>query len=135
MSESEFNRVFSENLRYYLELRGKTQAELAKFVGVSTAAVNTWCKGLKNPRMDKTDKICAFLNCSRSDLIEDRSMTSDINKKTAYYLDAETAAMAQELFDNPEYRMLFDAARNSRPEDLQMAADMLTRLKKTNPDG
>ncbi|HAB94850.1 MAG TPA: XRE family transcriptional regulator, partial [Lachnospiraceae bacterium] len=32
-------------------------------------------------------------------------------------------------------RVLFDAAQDSRPEDLQMAADLLRRLKKTNPDG
>jgi len=73
MSESDFNKVFSANLNYYLQLRGHTQAELAKYVGVSTAAVNTWCKGLKNPRMDKTDKICTFLQVKRSDLMEDHS--------------------------------------------------------------
>ena len=133
MSESDFNRIFSKNLRYYLELRGKTQAELAKFVGVSTAAVNTWCQGLKNPRMDKTDKICAFLNCRRSDLMEEHS--HDDQTKKPYYLDEATAELAQSLLEDENYRILFDAARDSRPEDLQMAADMLKRFKDTNPEG
>lgn len=73
MSEKEFNIMFSENLNHFLSLRDKTQADLAKYIGVSTAAVNTWCKGLKTPRMDKVDKICLFLNINRSDLIEDKS--------------------------------------------------------------
>lgn len=51
------------------------------------------------------------------------------------YYDDETAEMAQELFDNKDLRLLFDAAKDCRPEDLQMAADLLKRLKQTNPDG
>lgn len=52
-----------------------------------------------------------------------------------YYINKETVEMAQTLFDDPNYRMLFDAAKDSRPEDLKMAADMLNRMKGTNPNG
>lgn len=52
-----------------------------------------------------------------------------------YYFDDDTAQKAQELFDNPDLRILFDAAKGSRAADLQMAADLLKRLKETNPDG
>ena len=48
------------------------------------------------------------------------------------YYDDDTAEKAKELLTDPKYRVLFDAARDSRPEDLQMAADLLERLKKTN---
>lgn len=57
----------------------------------------------------------------------------DIQRKE-YYFDDATAEKAQEIFDSPDLRILFDAARNSKPEDLQMAADLLKRLKTTNPD-
>lgn len=60
-------------------------------------------------------------------------LTGDTGQK--YYFDDETAEKAQELFDDPNMRILFDAARDSKPEDLQMAADLLSRLKETNPDG
>ena len=52
-----------------------------------------------------------------------------------YYVNEDTAKTAQQIFDDPYLRILFDAAQDSRPEDLQMAADLLRRLKKTNPDG
>ena len=52
-----------------------------------------------------------------------------------YYVNEDTAKTAQRIFDDPYLRILFDAAQDSRPEDLQMAADLLRRLKKTNPDG
>ena len=53
---------------------------------------------------------------------------------TGWYINEETAKAAQEVFDDPDLRILFDAARDSRPEDIRMAAEMLRRLKRTNPD-
>ena len=53
-------------------------------------------------------------------------------EKSGYYYNEETAKVAQELYDDPHLRILFDAARNSDPKDLLMAADLLKRLKETN---
>ena len=52
-----------------------------------------------------------------------------------YSTDPETARIAQEVFDDPNLRMLFHAARDAKPEDIKLAADMLKRFKETNPDG
>jgi transcriptional regulator with XRE-family HTH domain len=41
-----------------------------------------------------------------------------------YYLDPETAQLAQEMFDNPNMRILFDASRKATPEDLKKIAEM-----------
>lgn len=54
---------------------------------------------------------------------------------SVYYFDPETAQMAETLKNDKNMRLLFDAARDSKPEDLKMAADFLKRLKGTNPDG
>lgn len=52
-----------------------------------------------------------------------------------YYYDTQTQEVADALHKDKDLRVLFDAARNSKPEDLQMAADLLRRLKGTNLDG
>ena len=70
MSESEFNRVFSIRLKYYLNCFNMTQAELSSRLGVGTTSVSNWCKGLKSPRMDKVDAMCKIFHCRRSDLME-----------------------------------------------------------------
>ena len=75
------------------------------------------------PRMDKLQSICNWLGIQKSDLLEEKSDSE------GYYYNPETAKVAQELFDNPKMRVLFDAARDSKPEDIQMAADLLYRLK------
>lgn len=78
ISEQDFNKIFASNLNYYLNLHDRTQSDLAKYVGVSTASVSNWCKGIKLPRMDKVDKMCSFFNIQRNDLmLEKSSQTSD----------------------------------------------------------
>lgn len=47
-----------------------------------------------------------------------------------YYLNDETAAIAQEIFENKELRMLFDASRNATPEDLLTVREMMLALKR-----
>lgn len=46
-----------------------------------------------------------------------------------YYTNEETAKVAQKVFDDPNYRILFDAASDAKPEDILMAAEMLRRFK------
>lgn len=69
MAELNQNRIIAENISFYLEKTGKTQRQLARFTGVSQAAVSGWCKGLKVPRMDKIDKICNFFRINRFQLL------------------------------------------------------------------
>ena len=122
--EMELQRqIFAENLRKYLELSDKNQTDLQKYMGVSSSTVSDWIHGTKMPRMDKIQSICNWLGIQKSDLLEEKK------DGDGYYLDPETAKKAQELFDNPGMRILFDAARDARPEDLQKAADYLKAVK------
>lgn len=126
MSEKEFNLIFSKNLNRLLSQNEKTQADLAKYVGVTTAAVNTWCKGLKTPRMDKVDIICKFFNIRRSVLMED--FDSDSHDDNSYYLNEDAREAADFLFRNPEYKVLFDATRKVKKEDIMFVKEMIDRL-------
>lgn len=76
MSDKAINDIIAFNLNRLLELNGKNQADLATYMGVSQATVSNWCKGIKSPRMDKPDRICVFLNCTRTDLLEDKNNTN-----------------------------------------------------------
>ena len=117
-------QIFAKNLRRYLDLAGKSQTDLKEYMHVSSSTVSDWVNGAKMPRMDKIQSICNWLNIKKSDLLEDKK-----ESEQGYYIDPETAKKAQELFDQPGMRMLFDAARDSKPEDLQKAADFLKAAK------
>lgn len=69
---------FSNNLKYFLKLRNKTQAELAKFLNVSKATITNYITGVNLPRMAKVDDICKFLDIEKNDLL--KSKRGHINK-------------------------------------------------------
>lgn len=126
MNESAFNNSFAQNLKFYLKQANMTQADLAEYMNVSTASISNWCTGHKIPRMDKVDKLCELFDINRSDLIEDK----DTEHKQSYYLNPETSRIAQKIYDNKELSVLFDAAQDAEPEDLQALHGMLMALKR-----
>lgn len=64
--------VFANNLRRYMDSRGKTQKELAEIVGVSAPTMNDWIKAKKYPRIDKIEILANYFGILKSDLIEDK---------------------------------------------------------------
>ena len=58
---------------------------------------------------------------------------SDTGKK--YYFSDETAELAQRAFEDKDTRILMDATKDLKPDDMKMVIDLAIRLKGTNPDG
>ena len=131
-----------QNIRKYRLAREWSQTELANRVGYADKSM---ISRIENGKVDlQLNQIKAFADVfgvtpgelMGNDGIDPDSLDVQQNAHSAgYYLDPETARKAQEIFTDKDLRILFDAARGSRPEDLQMAADLLKRLKETNPDG
>lgn len=120
-----------ENYAKIRDSKGLKDSDVAKATGISAGTLSDWKKGRYNLKYDKLQKIAEFLGVSTDQLA---GVQPDA-QQSGYYLDNETAEFAQELFENPGMRILFDAARGSKQEDMKMAADLLERLKQTNPDG
>ena len=59
------------------------------------------------------------------DYFYDRSKSSH-----SYYIDPETARLAQEIYDNPDLRILMDASRKLAPDDVKNIADIVAKMKK-----
>lgn len=70
-NNDDYVQVFARRLRHYINIKEKTQEQVAEYVGVSPATVSFWCKGARVPRMDKVDALCKFFGCSRDDLLTD----------------------------------------------------------------
>ena len=111
--------------------KGLKDSDVAKATGISSGTLSDWKKGRYNLKYDKLKKIADYLGVTVDQLT---GVQTDA-QPDGYYVNEDTARTAQQIFDDPYLRILFDAAQDSRPEDLQMAADLLRRLKKTNPDG
>ena len=129
---------------------GLTQRELAQRLGLtSKAAISTVENNKEDMTTERIRKYAAALNTTpqylmgwvdrpdrpQEQIVIDVTPTIDIMRKNMPYYEDDTAEIAQEIFENKDLHVLFDAARDSKPEDLQMAADLLKRLKATNPEG
>lgn len=126
MSENDYNEMLRKRLIKYLEINNKTKTDLANYLGTNISTVSSWCSGARTPKMDSIDKMCKFFNISRSDMIGDSVCEDEGN----YYFDAETREYANEIKNNSELKLLFDASRNAKKEDLQFVYNMLLELKK-----
>ena len=112
---------------------GMTMKQVADAVGVNEATISRWESGeIDNMRRDRIAALAKILSIDPVLFLDDAVGKSE---QPAYYTDPETAKIAQEIFDDSDLHALFKAARGSRPENIAMAAELLTRLKGTNPDG
>jgi len=57
----------------------------------------------------------------------------DLSLQYHYYNNKDAADAAQFLFDNPEYKVLFDASKNVKKEDIDKVAKMI-RVMTNNDD-
>ena len=123
-----------------------SQDELAKKVGYKSRSSINKIELARELPLKKVEAMARALECTPSYLMgwtdEEQAVIDHMkekieslgNNEQGYYLDEETARIAQEVFENPDTRMLFDAARGAKPEDIKMAAEMLRRFKETNHD-
>ena len=126
MTDNEQKKIFSKNLNKLLDEHNKTQKEVASAIEVSPQTFNTWCKGIALPRMGKVQMLADYFGILKSDLIENKND----EQSQSYYLNPETSKIAQQIYDNKELSLLFDAAKDAEPEDLQMVHSMLMALKR-----
>lgn len=110
---------------------GLTQTEIAEKLGVSKSTISMYENGNREPDFDTLEKIADFFNVDIDYLLGRTEKTTALPETAGkYYLNDETAQVAQEIFENKELRGLFDTARDASPEDLRTAQTILEALKR-----
>ena len=132
--------ITAQRLKEAMEDNQIRAYELSDKTGVLKSSISHYMNGTHKMSNKTAGPIAQVLGVDPLWLMEfdvPKHKADDVgnSQQQKYYYDDATAKAAQELFDDENFRVLFDAAQNSKPEDLQMAADLLKRLKGTNPDG
>ena len=120
--------ITSNRIKQAMNNMNITAQELSEKSGVSKASISQYVNGSHKPSNISAPKLAKVLKVNSMWL-----MGFDLEEqqpKPTYYFDEETAQKAQELFQNKELSLLFDAARDASPEDLQTVHTMLLALKK-----
>ena len=90
MSEEDYKKVFSKNLKYFMEQKGISQMDLVNDLQLSQSTVSNWCTGLKLPRMNTIQMLADYFGIEKSDLLE-RKTSSDSQLSSKDEKDIEKA--------------------------------------------
>lgn len=118
--------IMARNIQYYMDKYGKTRQDMCEALGVKYTTFTDWVKGNSYPRIDKIELMANFFGISKADLVEDRTKVSSTDQ---YYLNDDARDLAQFMFENPEYRVLFDASRKVKKEDIEFVKQMIDRMR------
>lgn len=114
-----------------MKANGYTAYKVSVETGIAQSTLSDWKKGKSTPKADKLQKIADLFNVSLNYLMTGEEKEGG----ETYYLNDETREMAQSIFENKELRLLFDAARDAQPEDLETVHQMLLALKRKERGG
>lgn len=112
--------VFEQLLQKY----GVSTYKVSKDTGIAQSVFSSWKNGVSTPKQDKLKIIAEYFNVS-----VDYLMTGNEKEGIeSYYLNDDAREMAQFLFENPEYKVLFDASRKVSKEDIATVKAIMDRF-------
>ena len=115
---------FNDKLRQLRIERGLTQEELALRTGLKRSAIGMYESGSREPKFEILELLADFFNVDMNVLLGKEP------NQQMYYINPETAALAQTIYDRPDLRILLDATKDLSPEDVKFVADLAQRMKK-----
>lgn len=119
-----------EYFEHLLQKYNVSVSDVSKATGIGQSTLSNWKARRNILGADLLMKIAKYFNVQieyflGGDLIEWNPETQEIIQTEDYYVNEEAKEMAQFLFSNPEYKVLFDASRKVKPEDLKKAVKAL----------
>lgn len=115
----------SMKIIYYKKLLKMTNETLAQKTGLPVGTISRIASGqTKEPTLKTLRLIAGAFNCTVDDLQGGGTLQP-------YYLNQEAAEIAQEIYENKDLRILFDASKNLTPEDVQAVVEIAKRIQTT----
>ena len=111
--------IFVKNLRYIMEKKGISQADICRELDIPSATISNWCTGQRYPRIDKMQQLADLLGVRYSTLTTEAGLQ-----------DYEDQQRLEALHQNPKLGILFDRAAKVSDEDVDILVSMAERMSK-----
>ncbi len=111
--------IFVKNLRYFMEKKGISQADICRVLNVSSATASDWCNGKKHPRPDAIGQLADLLGVRFSMLTTEEGP-----------MNYEDQQRIEALHQNPRLGLLFDRTLKMDSEDVDFMIQMAERIVK-----
>lgn len=115
--------IMARNIKRYMALNEKDRKTVCSDLGIRYTTFTDWINGKTYPRIDKIEILANYFGVTKADLVEDHSEEPD-----EYYLNSDARDLAEFLHKNPKYKVLFDASRKVKPEDIDFVKQMIDRM-------
>ena len=119
---------FSRVLRMLRTNTGLSQQALADKLGLSKSAVNMYERGEREPSFEVLEIIADFFNVD-IDYLLGRTDKTTLLPESSYYFNEDARELAEFMFKNPEYKVLFDASRKIKKEDIEFVRQFIDRMR------
>ena len=124
-----------ENIRFLRTKKGYSQDDIANKLGYkSFTTIQKWESGVSEPPLKALKKLSEIFNIDMNDLATKKLSTDTSSDNNVYYLDDDARDMAQFMYENPEYKVLFDASRKVKKEDIDFVKQMIDRMSNQGDD-
>lgn len=123
--------VMAKNIKFYMDKNDIDRNKLCFDLGIKYTTLCDWLNAKTYPRIDKIEMMANYFNIQKSDLVEDNSNISILegNEEENYYLNEDAREMAQFMFENPEYKVLFDASRKVNKNDIDVVKAIMDKFR------
>ncbi len=109
-----------EKVKMLCEERGISVYKMEKALGIANGSVKHWDTSM--PSGDKILALSRYFNVNPEYFLVEEN-------EPEYYIDPKISEMVQEIKDNPNFRVLFDASKNLNEDDIKFVLNMIERLK------
>ena len=116
--------IFVKNLRYLMDAKGITQADICRELEVSSATASDWCNGKKYPRVDAMQRLADLLGVLYSTLTTENGLSD--------YADQERL---EALHKDPRLGLLFDRTRKMSSADVDAMLAIAASILKERDEG
>lgn len=117
--------AFADRLLTAMKRANLKQVDLSERTGIGKSLISQYLSGDFEPKQKNIYRLAQATGVTPGYL-----MGMEEPEEPAYYINPETAKLAQEIHDDPELRILMDASRDLEPEDIKAIIDLVKRMKK-----
>lgn len=121
---------FSNIFKLLRTQSGLTQQEIADKLKISRSSIGMYENGEREPSFELLEAIADYFNVDMNYLLGNKETSENIPQ--GYYINEASRDAAQFLFENPKYKVLFDATRKVKPEDIDFVKQMIDKMNGNN---
>lgn len=130
---------FNEKLKHLRTGRDMTRTDLAKILKVSDSSIAMYERNERMPSMQNIKEIAKYFNVDYNYLLdenydvdyslEDKPVNTVNEERSVYLVNIDSQDAAKFIYENPEYKELFETIKTVDKEEISFVRKMIERLK------